>query len=79
MSENKHDLIAAGYPPEYDDLIKPVKCARHCFGGRIGMDNCNICETTGSQFLVSDGTRFPNTYEGFMAAAEHIRENGLDG
>ena len=52
---------------EYD--LKTVHCPKFCCQGFIGMDRCNICDETGSGFLV-EGKFFPNTKEGAEKAVE---------
>jgi hypothetical protein len=39
-----------------------VGCSKHCFGGMIGMDNCNIYGRTGSELVyIPTKDRYPNT------------------
>lgn len=51
---------------------KIIPCTRHCFGGMIGMDNCNVCGRTGSMFL-ANGETFPNTETGYHAAVRAMQ------
>lgn len=55
---------------------KPQLCPR-CQGMPRGMDNCNVCDNTGSVIYVDRGHYyFPNTKEGFIEACEqHLRDN----
>jgi hypothetical protein len=47
-----------------DPTIKAVQCWVCNGSGHRGMDWCGKCGGTGSQFLLPDGRRFPNTKEG---------------
>lgn len=44
-----------------------VGCQKYCYSGYIGIDNCNICGCSGSQFIhISSKNRYPNTREGWI-------------
>lgn len=52
---------------------RPVACFV-CVGGHRGMDRCGKCDGTGSQFVIPDGRRWPNTEAGWNAAVKAMEE-----
>ena len=58
---------------EHTKEPKVVPCIKHCYNGHIGMDNCNVCGITGSQFL-ANGKRFPNTEKGYNDAVAELKD-----
>lgn len=70
--------IAAATEAE-DAAIKPIGCLGACMAGRRGMDRCAKCDGSGSQLIIPDGSLFPNTKEGYIAALTALRKSPLGG
>lgn len=64
---NELEAKARGVQP------KVVPCVMSCHSGHRGMDNCNTCGITGSQFIFN-GKRFPNTELGYIDSLREIVE-----